>query len=63
VWLLVAAGSIAANLPGKFSEAEKNDSASFLPADAESTRRSSPPSSSRTARRSRPSSSTAATAG
>ncbi len=36
VAILVAAGP--ANLPGKFSDAEKNDSASFLPGDAESTK-------------------------
>jgi RND superfamily putative drug exporter len=35
VAIFVAAGP--ANLPGKFSDAEKNDSASFLPGDAEST--------------------------
>ena len=26
------------NLPGKFSDAERNDSSSYLPGDAESTR-------------------------
>jgi RND superfamily putative drug exporter len=36
VAIFVAAGP--ANLPGKFSDAEKNDSASFLPGDAESTK-------------------------
>lgn len=37
IWLLVTFGSIAANLPGKFTEAENNESTSFLPGDAEST--------------------------
>jgi RND superfamily putative drug exporter len=39
VWLIgifVAVG--AANLPGKFTEAENNESTSFLPSEAESTR-------------------------
>ena len=38
VWLLVVFGSLAANLPGKYADAEKNDSASFLPGGAESTK-------------------------
>ncbi|HEV2774866.1 MAG TPA: MMPL family transporter, partial [Solirubrobacteraceae bacterium] len=38
VWLLAIAVSFAANLPGKFTDAEKNESTSFLPGDAESTR-------------------------
>jgi putative drug exporter of the RND superfamily len=37
VWLLVFFGSIASNLPGKFADAENNESTSFLPGDAEST--------------------------
>jgi len=42
-WIVLAAcllflfGSGAANLPGKFTDAEKNESTSFLPGDAEST--------------------------
>ena len=38
VWLVALFGSFAANLPGKFSEAEDNESTSFLPGDAESTK-------------------------
>ncbi len=38
IWLLAVGGSIAANLPGKFADAEKNESTSFLPGDAESTK-------------------------
>src|SRR3954447_4200395 len=38
VWFLIAVVSIGLNLPGKFADAEKNDSASFLPGDAESTK-------------------------
>ncbi|MEP6955121.1 MAG: MMPL family transporter [Solirubrobacteraceae bacterium] len=38
VWLIAVFGSIAANLPGKFSDAERNESTSFLPGDAESTK-------------------------
>lgn len=38
VWLLAMVGASAANLPGKYSEAENNESTSFLPSDAESTR-------------------------
>jgi RND superfamily putative drug exporter len=37
VWLLAIVASFAANLPGKFTDAEKNESTSFLPGDAEST--------------------------
>ena len=37
-WLLLVFVSLGANLPGKFADAEKNDSASFLPGDAESTK-------------------------
>ena len=35
--LVVLFGSFAANLPGKFTDAENNESTSFLPGDAEST--------------------------
>src|SRR3954462_281455 len=38
VWLVVVVAVIAGNLPGKFSDAEKNESTSFLPGDAESTK-------------------------
>ena len=38
VWLIAVVGSLAANLPGKFADAEKNESTSFLPGDAESTK-------------------------
>ncbi|HEY1540650.1 MAG TPA: MMPL family transporter [Solirubrobacteraceae bacterium] len=38
VWLLIAAGTVAAKLPSKFSDAERNESTSFLPGDAESTK-------------------------
>src|SRR4051794_14264410 len=37
VWLVVVVAVIAGNLPGKFADAEKNESTSFLPRDAEST--------------------------
>ena len=37
-WLLAIAVASAANLPGKYADAEKNESTSFLPGDAESTR-------------------------
>jgi putative drug exporter of the RND superfamily len=37
VWLLIFLGSIAANLPGKYADAENNESTTFLPGDAEST--------------------------
>ncbi len=37
-WLLAIFGSFAANLPGRFSDAERNESTSFLPGDAESTK-------------------------
>jgi len=36
-WLLAVVAIIGLNLPGKYSEAQVNDSASFLPGDAEST--------------------------
>jgi len=38
IWLAAMFGSAATNLPGKFSDAEKNESTSFLPGDAESTK-------------------------
>jgi RND superfamily putative drug exporter len=38
VWLVLAVASVGLGLPSKFSDAEVNDSASFLPEDAESTR-------------------------
>ncbi len=38
VWLVAIFASFAANLPGKFSDAEQNESTSFLPGDAESTK-------------------------
>ena len=38
VWLLAMVGASAADLPGKYSDAENNESTSFLPSDAESTR-------------------------
>ena len=37
-WLVVVVAVIGANLPGKFADAEKNESTSFLPGDAESTK-------------------------
>ncbi len=38
VWLLAIIGVGAGNLAGKFADAEKNESTSFLPGDAESTK-------------------------
>ena len=38
LWLLAIIAIIGANLPGKYSDAEKNESTSFLPSDAESTK-------------------------
>jgi RND superfamily putative drug exporter len=38
IWLLAVFGSAFSNLPGKFSDAEKNESSSYLPGDAESTK-------------------------
>src|SRR3954451_903218 len=38
IWLAVVGFSLATNLVGKFSDAEKNESTSFLPGDAESTK-------------------------
>jgi RND superfamily putative drug exporter len=37
-WMAFLLGSCAANLPGKYADAEQNESTSFLPADAESTK-------------------------
>lgn len=37
-WLLIVVGTIAAGLPERFLDAEKNESTSFLPGDAESTK-------------------------
>jgi len=37
IWLIAIVGIGAANLPGKFTEAENNESSSYLPGDAEST--------------------------
>ncbi|MDP2712263.1 MAG: MMPL family transporter [Solirubrobacteraceae bacterium] len=38
IWLVAILGSFAAGLPDKFSDAEENESTSFLPGDAESTK-------------------------
>ena len=38
VWLGVMAVVIGANLPTKYADAEQNESTSFLPGDAESTK-------------------------
>lgn len=38
IWLVVFFGTMAAGLPTKFTDAEKNESTSFLPGDAESTK-------------------------
>ena len=38
LWLAAIFGCFAFNLPGKFSDAERNESSSYLPSDAESTR-------------------------
>ena len=38
LWVALMVASIGLNLPGKFADAEKNESSSFLPGDAESTR-------------------------
>ncbi len=38
IWIAAFGGAIATNLPGKFTDAEKNESTSFLPGDAESTK-------------------------
>lgn len=37
-WLLIVVATIATGLPEKFTDAEKNESTSFLPGDAESTK-------------------------
>ncbi len=37
-WILILVVSLAANLPGRFADAEKNESRSFLPGSAESTK-------------------------
>jgi RND superfamily putative drug exporter len=38
IWIAAIFVAFGTNLPGKFSDAEENDSASFLPGDAESTK-------------------------
>ena len=38
LWLVAIFACFGFNLPGKFSDAERNDSSSYLPGDAESTR-------------------------
>jgi putative drug exporter of the RND superfamily len=38
LWLAIMVASIGLNLPGRFADAEKNESSSFLPGDAESTK-------------------------
>ena len=38
IWLLIIFGSIGLNLPGKYADAENNESTTFLPGDAESTK-------------------------
>ena len=38
IWVAAIVGSFAAQLPAKFSDAEQNESSSFLPGDAESTK-------------------------
>ena len=38
VWIAAIVACVAADLPGKFSAAEENESSSFLPGDAESTK-------------------------
>src|SRR3712207_1720876 len=38
VWFAAVVGVIGADLPGKFTDAEENESTSFLPGDAESTK-------------------------
>lgn len=38
VWIAIFFGTLAAGLPTKFTDAEKNESTSFLPGDAESTK-------------------------
>ena len=38
IWLVAVIAMLGANLPGKFADAENNESTSFLPSDAESTK-------------------------
>ena len=38
IWLLAIIGSFATDLPGRFTDAEQNESTSFLPGEAESTK-------------------------
>ena len=38
IWLVAVFAMLGANLPGKYADAENNESTSFLPSDAESTR-------------------------
>lgn len=38
IWVIAFLGILAGNLPGKFSDAEENESRSFLPADVDSTK-------------------------
>ena len=38
IWLVGIFIALGANLPGKFTDAEENESTSFLPGDAESTK-------------------------
>ena len=38
IWLVAMVGVFGANLPGKYTDAEQNESTSFLPGDAESTK-------------------------
>src|SRR3954447_25369207 len=38
IWVVAVIASVAAHLPGKFADAEKNESTSFLPGEAESTK-------------------------
>ena len=38
IWLVAVIAMLGANLPGKYADAENNESTSFLPSDAESTK-------------------------
>lgn len=38
IWVIAFIGILAGQLPGKFSDAEENESRSFLPADVDSTK-------------------------
>ncbi|MEA2217816.1 MAG: putative drug exporter of the superfamily [Solirubrobacteraceae bacterium] len=38
IWLAAAIAALAANMPGKFSDAQRNESTSYLPGDAESSK-------------------------